>query len=435
MTDQTDVGTSNIAVSRDEMLERFLTDETLNNVALQGTDGVTVMANSYLLAARSQVFRPMFFGQFHEANSPAVQLGFHSSVLKAVVEYILTDSAGILNCKKRDTSDKPALDFQQIQLIVSLAEAACYFNLPGLGELVSKAIHRLLDDCPAFSFPFVQACKTIGPQVPEQLFSMAIDHLRTLPFEKITANEVSCLSEEVLADILKDSEMEMTEYELFQLLDLWVTGGGPQALVRHTKAKRLCKHISLGKIHPGHLSTTVTSSGLVESEQLFEAYKYQAVAYSDKKLSQEVFISPRTGMWTAKIIPSVKRFPSAIKVTGAGSKAVNGVYVRDGVVNGYARYTMEGTCDGDAVSFWLYARWTGCWYIEIASEDYICMDSVGRDVDEAHYAHDYSYDSNLTAGGRIPPCGDWKATRGNDPAPKLLYSFRSQSTSGDDATA
>jgi hypothetical protein len=33
----------------------------------------------------------MFFGKFGEATSPVVELGFPGNVLRAVVEYIVTD--------------------------------------------------------------------------------------------------------------------------------------------------------------------------------------------------------------------------------------------------------------------------------------------------------------------------------------------------------
>jgi BTB/POZ domain len=79
-------------ISHHEMLACFLTADYLNDAKLKGTDGVEVAANRFLLAARSDIFQAMFFGEFNYVKCPTVELGFQSNLLRAVVEYIVTDS-------------------------------------------------------------------------------------------------------------------------------------------------------------------------------------------------------------------------------------------------------------------------------------------------------------------------------------------------------
>jgi BTB/POZ domain len=106
----------NKGISHREMLASLLTNEALNDVKLKGTDGVEVPASRFLLAARSHIFRAMFFSEFQEAKSPVVELGFQGNVLQAVVEYIVTDSAEIITAarKRKSTDDtEPPYDFSK----------------------------------------------------------------------------------------------------------------------------------------------------------------------------------------------------------------------------------------------------------------------------------------------------------------------------------
>ncbi|CAB9506932.1 expressed unknown protein [Seminavis robusta] len=164
--------------NRNEMLERFLTDDSLNDVVLKGTDGVEVPANRFLLAARSDVFKGMLLGKFQESSLPVVDLSFSGSVLKAVVEFVLTDSAQILKFNKRKAPDGEENDVptHQIESLVSLAVAASYFNLGGLGVLVLECFEKsLLAKQPCASFAILHACRMAGNAVPEALQLKAKD--------------------------------------------------------------------------------------------------------------------------------------------------------------------------------------------------------------------------------------------------------------------
>ncbi|CAB9514149.1 expressed unknown protein [Seminavis robusta] len=157
--------------THDEMLARFLTVDSLNDIVLKGNDGVDVPANRFLLAARSDVFMGMLLGKFQESSSPVVELGFSGSVLKAVVEFVLTDTAQVLNCKKRKAPDSEkenaAISPEQIELFVSLAEAASYFDLAGLGDIVLESFEKILKQNPCSSFAALQVCRMAEKTVPK----------------------------------------------------------------------------------------------------------------------------------------------------------------------------------------------------------------------------------------------------------------------------
>ncbi|CAB9510603.1 expressed unknown protein [Seminavis robusta] len=157
------------------MLARFLTVDSLNDIILKGNDGVEVPANRFLLAARSDVFMGMLLGKFQESSSPFVELGFSGSVLKAVVEFVITDTAEVLSCEQRKAPDSQHADVnaQQIESLVSLAEAALFFDLPGLSELVLESFEKVLKENRYASFAALQACSMAGNSVPEMLIERA----------------------------------------------------------------------------------------------------------------------------------------------------------------------------------------------------------------------------------------------------------------------
>ncbi|CAB9518022.1 expressed unknown protein [Seminavis robusta] len=187
--------------TRDEMLAKFLTDDSLNDIILKGTtDG--------------------------EASLPVVELSFTGSVLQAVVEFVLTHDAQILNSKKRKTPDgeeeEEHVSIQQIESLVSLTEAASYFNLAGLEELVMEYCTTILKKWPCLSFAFLQVCRTAGNSVPDVVLDNAKQWVRETPAKSVSTDHVAALSKIVMEEILMDAEMKMTECDLFQILSLWV---------------------------------------------------------------------------------------------------------------------------------------------------------------------------------------------------------------------
>jgi BTB/POZ domain len=416
----------NKEISHGEMLASFLTDDDLHDVKIKGSDGVEVPANRFLLAARSTIFKAMFFGKFKEAKSPAIKLCFPSDVLRAVVEYIVTDSAEILNMrdsaeigsekkrKKRKSTKgtdetKPPYSFKNIELLVSLAEAASYFNLPELGKRVVALLEHLLLHWPCLSFAILQACRMAGPTIDSKLTDSAVRHVRALPFEKISTDQISCLSAEVLETVLKDEKMEITEYERFQILQQWTeaVGGFPSIQnERHARAASLSQHIMFERIDPIHLSTTVATSELVTSEKLSEVYKNQALAFASQAKSQAMFKANRMGTWSTTL--PINEYPAQIKVEGAGIAAVNGVYEIDGSFDMACKYSMQGRYQGDPCVFSIYCA-DLYWYISNHEPHHSLPD-------DSFYFCSRSLEHDL------PPCTEWEPSMPEGlPVPTMLY--------------
>jgi BTB/POZ domain len=402
-------------ISHHEMLARFLTADYLNDVKLKGTDGVEVPANRFLLAARSHIFQAMFFGEFQEAKCPTVELGFQGNVLRAVVEYIVTDSTEMINTKKKRMSSgetKPDFNFKSIESLVSLAEAASYFQLPELGKKILALLEDMMLQRPSFSLALFNACTMAGLPVVEKLTDTAMECVRSLTFETIAADQISCLSAHVLETILKDGRMVMTEYDRFQILQEWVdaSGDSPSTQIdRHATAANLSKYISLENIDPIHLSTTVTASGLVTFEKLSEVYKNQALALASQATSQGMFKANRIS-WTHSLPPN-KEPPEKIKVVGAGTGAVNGTYQKDNK----RRYSMQGMYEGEPCVFSISrvrsARHIFLWYISLRN-----LRNPGTEDDTDFY---WCYGSDW-----LPPCNGWQHCNdaaAENPLPDLLY--------------
>ncbi|CAB9530724.1 BTB POZ domain containing [Seminavis robusta] len=238
----------------DEMLAKFLTVDSLNDIILKGNDGVEVPANRFLLAARSDVFMGMLLGKFQESSSAVIELGFPGNVLKGVVEFVLTNTAQVLHVK----TDAEDISPQKIRSLVSLAEAASYFDLAGLGEMVFESFEKHNKADPCASFAILQACRISGNSIPKMLVEKAKEWVQTTQTKSVSANHVAGLSTNVMEEILLDPDMLMTEFELFQILSLWVESNPSQ---RKEAAAGLSKCISFEKISIENLTTTVASSG------------------------------------------------------------------------------------------------------------------------------------------------------------------------------
>ena len=266
--------------------ERMLpTNKALTDVILEGNDGVKVWANRRDLGARSEVFESMLLGPFQEASQDVVRIGFYDGeVLKAVVEYVHSDTTNILDDEIHDTPER-------IQTLVSLVGAAEYFDLPELGIKAKQRTLASIRKSPSLAFVLFEVCRAAGPVAPIGLQESALSAIRStiIDINDSYRSAVGLLSESSLEEILKDDEIPAGEGKLFDLLLHWIEGGvnGEEEPMidddfttianRKRVGSQLVKHIHLEWIDPTILATTAASSGLVSFEQLAEAFRFQAV--------------------------------------------------------------------------------------------------------------------------------------------------------------
>jgi hypothetical protein len=277
-------------ITRYEALREILTDEDLCDLSLKGADGKEIRACRSLLGARSSVFRTMLFGDFAEANSSTVALGYDSAVLEAIVKYIHSDDAKILSTPPKEYTQSDS------RILVELAGAALYFNLPRLSKKARGALSKAMDQQPCMAFEILSACREAGPSAPEDLASLALSRIQFLNIAFYEECRMEDISAAVLEEILSDEESQLNELDLFLILKLWANGGATDphnnanhpkkrsadSLDRHSVASELTKHISFERIGPSDLEDVVAESGLVTQEQLFEAFKKQALTAQKK---------------------------------------------------------------------------------------------------------------------------------------------------------
>ena len=127
-------------------VSNLLSDTSYTDVHLQGNDGQpAIPAHRTILAARSAVFRALLFGQFVESSSSVVPIGFHSDVLKAIVEYCYTDNWQYSSEAQFDDTNEftEAVITQRdaaITKILKLLMAADFFGFPKLAKKIRNSV-------------------------------------------------------------------------------------------------------------------------------------------------------------------------------------------------------------------------------------------------------------------------------------------------------
>ena len=270
-------------ISRDAALKRLLTDESLADVALKGTDGVQVFSNACLLAARSDTFRSLLYDDSDRSGeSTSVSIGYKGCVLQAVVEYILTDTAAFVTpvlAKGEDADFSAAAE--RARSIVSVVDAGKYFLLPNLGKMAEECAKAEMRNNAPLACVYLSTAAELKIAGLEEA---AMDVVRGEVHFDLRDHKMAMelLSSDALRLILEDEYCEADERGLFLFLCAWVgTGSGgddAEKERRKTIASRFVRHIKLEDMDPSDLADIVSSSGLVTDEEMLEAYKQQALA-------------------------------------------------------------------------------------------------------------------------------------------------------------
>ena len=298
--------TNKNSTSIPQAFAKLWTEEQFHDVTLKANDGVTVTANRAALATRSEVFAKMLYGNFSEASGGVVAiLGCNGLVLRAVVEYIHTDTAQIFAINL-DAAGR-------IHALVELSEAAEYFDLPLLCEKARVCLEETIDETPSLGIELLKACDRVGQSVPKDINILAHRVMTLVRFDVSEAStNILSLSPSVLKRIIKFEYICMDEIDLFRMLKLWAEADHATKKVsmdppekkysrlntiegRKAIALDLKKHIRLERIHPTLLSEFVALSNLVTQDELLNAYKAQALSSKDEEgcLWERSRLSPR----------------------------------------------------------------------------------------------------------------------------------------------
>ncbi|CAB9525777.1 expressed unknown protein [Seminavis robusta] len=278
----------------------LLADEEYHDVSLKGTDGVLVGANRMALSVRSDYFKTMFKKgcQFKESTDNVVSIGFSGKILKAVVEYIHTNTTSAFVIQQDSCGIWGHME--QFQTLLSLTEAAIYFGLPGLCQKANKYLMDLQLVEPSVALAVLAASKQqpYGPVVTEELIGVCWDTLsETKAFHEIVLSQISS---QVLDAILSDANL-LDDTAIFNLIQAWSAACTEQADENHCDAvKALVRDfVDLDFVDPNVLSTTLGASGLVTSDQVLEAMEQQG-AETKQRVSCHDEPPVVVGMWEWK---------------------------------------------------------------------------------------------------------------------------------------
>jgi hypothetical protein len=288
--------------SRDGAFRSLLTREDLSDVTLRASDGALVIANRCILASRSSVFLGMLYGPFKESSTTVVEVGYEGKVIEAIVNYIYTDkvpeSPVHMSFGDEDDASEIARNLELMRFLVALIDASEFFALSALRRMIETSVKDLMCRYDRFATLFMAVCAP-DCDVSKVLRDTALGMVKKYPRLLIQGNKsvVAMIHPRYLEDILKQERLPMTEHSCFQLLQAWATAevespddADSTSITDLTKAttndwqnnrkrvaSEMTSHIDLAEIDPTKLSTMVTSSGLVTTDQLFEAYKRQAL--------------------------------------------------------------------------------------------------------------------------------------------------------------
>jgi BTB/POZ domain len=315
-----------------------LEDDDLKDVSLIAQDGVQVRACRFLLAARSKMLKRMLYGNFKESTSNQIELRQYSGpVLQAVVEFCCRNK--IPANLNRDHSA------ETIRILVKLAQAADYLEIPGLLKRTEELVQRWVAEHPLLACPVYDEADE-----GSHLFQCACRMIRCRPYVALSPDNsnsafgggIECLKSDRIEALMKDTEIEAGELFLFEMLKRWVEHASEyhqeQAM---TLARGCAKYFLLYYIEPDELLSTVQKSGLFPPNLIVEAIMRQALKASQNRV------------WTINCRGRDANVDRVL-VEGSGHRDVNGVYYRiNGLNKGNDVYSKHEVSCGQLLVYTL----------------------------------------------------------------------------------
>lgn len=283
------------------ILQTLFDDDALSDVTLRAINGVKVKAHRCILAASSDVFRRMFVGDFAEASRQVVDVGFDGETLKALKEHIYTGDVGstILGSNEQNIL---FYDISAVHSIISLASAADFFNLGRLCEKSVELAFKVMERSRYLAPFFLEQCHRHNVSQPpfDAIASDAFEWIRIDPLSTLWRDEVASLQASTLELILKDRSLNADEMTLFRVVEIWLEieveiSGRESKTNRKKEATKLMKHIELERIKMKDLVEVVDPSGLAPRDQLYEAYRCNAMltVRAQRDGTDRLFSEPR----------------------------------------------------------------------------------------------------------------------------------------------
>ena len=175
----------------------------MTDIHLVGTDGVAVPAYRNVLACRSDVFRTMLLGNFKESSSDTIKLDYGSEVLKAVVDFCITNDVrapkinGCNGCDADETAGRG---------MVQLIACSHFLNMPLLQEKAQPLVNTLLNAHQGLACAIFDEASLFG-EPTESVKMSALDVIRKFPRNSFLANPgIVALTPETLRAVMSDND-------------------------------------------------------------------------------------------------------------------------------------------------------------------------------------------------------------------------------------
>jgi hypothetical protein len=193
-------------------------------VTQQANDGVSVTANSCILAARSPCFRKLLKGKYDQGVvlPIVISLDYSGQVLQSIVEYIYTDTPKEFSSDHEDGTDILSIQ-SAISEITALADAAIDFGLAELYERIVQIVTPKIRRYPALYLETVvhdlQSCNSSDLLL--HIKELALKCIRKDFTQVIASNELLILSFPALKVILSDDKLDASYLALSHLVQHW----------------------------------------------------------------------------------------------------------------------------------------------------------------------------------------------------------------------
>eukprot|EP00544_Gedaniella_sp_CCMP2646_P009403 CAMPEP_0202481714 /NCGR_PEP_ID=MMETSP1361-20130828/1189_1 /ASSEMBLY_ACC=CAM_ASM_000849 /TAXON_ID=210615 /ORGANISM="Staurosira complex sp., Strain CCMP2646" /LENGTH=450 /DNA_ID=CAMNT_0049109273 /DNA_START=72 /DNA_END=1424 /DNA_ORIENTATION=- len=356
-------------------LVNALQNESLYDVTLVGKQGAHVRASKYVLSCRCDFFADKFsthaYHQEEAEEEEQVYIGeYDAHVIQAMADYCVT---GELTDFTKTHAIHPQLT--SVENIVQLARLAVDFNFWPLQMECHQLSRRFMNlhlHTACLFYAQDKAC-------PTDILRYATCTLQECPKQALFGENtfVSILSSKRMETLLQSLARDLQELEKVKLLQLWLQQGEHDLQV----ARRLAStYIDMSRIRVTNETVTL----LLESN-LFDAQDIPPVDSS---------LSSHTDQDECK--------EEHVVVTGAGKKAVNGIYMLN------EEEDMFVTSDGD---YTLYC-WNETWHIaatcDLSHSLYQCASNQEEKV----------------------PCSGWKSLGAERPVPTCVWKGAQDEKSG-----
>lgn len=383
-------------------LRVLVADEDLSDVILRGNDGVAVPAARLMLAARSDVFKKMFFGNFAETRSEDVGLNYSGVTLRAMVHFCFTDELKIVH----DGGSNHFNEEERARELVRLVSVAHYLDIHGLHTAAVNDLCATMQSSPESSCAVFDQCWK-EDSADEKLVKLATLVIQYKPeaallSENVTDGGVCCMDTDALSMIIGNDETVKSSIIRFNAVRKWLDGankhenqdkkrrctasGGRVDRNRRKAAVDIAKRIDLTQMMPSQLANVVEPSGLVSDARIAEAFKTKAL---EAEASGSAFGDESS--------PEDKS-SSNVVVVGAGISEANGIYRRKKEF-GQDVYAKKGVWDNKEVTFTISYEGDdeelGVWELWIESPS--CPVPI-----DLYNADAKSYDTSIV------PIGNWE---------------------------